>query len=277
MQLPVIGKERPAAVKHIALVGHTGRMGSMLLGAWRAAGFHVEGVQSLPGTPLDGDAVARAGIVMLAVPAGCLCEVMGRIAPFLGPEQLLMDITSVKVMPMLIMQEFHSGPVIGSHPLFGPAPAGGDMRAVLVKGRRCTDALAETAEALFTAIGATVFWAGAREHDHGVAFAQSLNFAMSTAFFSTMTRHRECLPFLTPSFKRHMEAARKHLTQDRAMFCEFTAHNPCFHEAVQAYCETLEQTLSNLPGLAEEAAVWFDSAEERRYLTQQEASKEKIL
>lgn len=253
-------KSAPPAEDRIVLVGHTGRMGGMLLSAWRKAGYSVDGLECAPGGPVDGGLLSRADLVVLAVPVGALCEVMGRISPFLGPDQLLMDITSVKVLPMLIMQEFHSGPVIGSHPLFGPTPAREDLRVALVQGRRCTAALAEKAETLFTAIGAVVSWATAREHDRGVAFAQSLNFAMSAAFFSTIARHRECLPFLTPSFKRHMEAARKHLTLDREMFCEFTMHNPYFSEAVRAYRETLEETLSNLPGLSAEAAVWFCEA-----------------
>lgn len=249
------------------MVGHTGRMGAMLKREWEKTGYRVSGVNSLPGAAPDaaqvigaGDAkaVSQADIVMLAVPVGALCEVMGRIAPFLGPDQLLMDITSVKVLPMLIMQEFHPGPVIGGHPLFGPSPRREDMRTVLVKGRRVNDAQVKRAERLFEAIGAKALWSGAREHDHGVAFAQSLNFAMSAAFFSTMAQHKECLPFLTPSFKRHMEAARKHLTLDRSMFCEFTAHNPCFSEAVSAYCETLENSRNNLSAVSAEAAVWFE-------------------
>lgn len=258
MQADACGEKASADMRHIALVGHKGRMGSMLCDAWQKAGFQVEGLECLPDQPVRAEALARADIVMLAVPVHALRAVMERIAPFLGPKQLLMDITSVKALPMQIMQAFHSGPVIGSHPLFGPAPASVDMRTVLVRGQQCNEALAAVAEGLFTAIGSAVFWAEAREHDHGVAFAQSLNFAMSAAFFSTMARHRECLPFLTPSFKRHMEAARKHLTQDKAMFCEFTAHNPCFPEAVQAYRETLERTLAALPDIAEEAAVWFE-------------------
>ena len=243
----------------IALVGHTGRMGAMLDAAWSAAGYTVTGIACAPGDKPELGPLSAADAVVLAVPVSALCEVMGRISPFLHSSQLLMDITSVKVLPMLIMQEFHSGPVIGSHPLFGPAspsPAYG-KRSVLVAGRHAAAAHRDMAEALFEALGSSVSWATAREHDHGVAFAQSLNFAMSTAFFATIARHPECLPFLTPSFTRHKEAARKHLTLDRSMFCEFTAHNPCFSTAVAEYRLALREALSGLPALSEEAAVWY--------------------
>lgn len=246
---------------NIALIGHTGRMGSMLLKKWRDAGYTVNGVDCRPDVTFNGEVIAQAAVIVLAVPVSAICEVMSRIGPILAPCQLLMDITSVKILPMLIMQEFHGGPVIGSHPLFGPLPQKGELHTVLVAGHRATPELRESVEGLFTCFDSTVSWATAREHDHGVAFAQSLNFAMSTAFFSTIARHKECFPFLTPSFKRHMEAARKHLTIDRAMFCEFTTHNPCFSDAVHAYRKTLEETLSSLSLLSAEAATWYDMME----------------
>ena len=244
----------------IALVGHTGRMGRMLMETWTAAGYEVTGVDARPGRAIPADDVTRADIVMLAVPAGAICDVMGRLAPCLRHEQLVMDITSVKSLPMLIMQEFHAGPVIGSHPLFGPQTDDQDLHTVLVAGRHASDGHKRQAERLFHVLGSGTAWATSREHDRGVAFAQSLNFAMSASFFSTIARHRECMPFLTPSFKRHMEAARKHLTDDRAMFCEFTARNPCFEEAVEDYRSILKEALHDLDRLSAEAAAWFDGS-----------------
>ena len=250
---------------HIALVGHTGRMGAMLGAAWSAAGCTVTGIACAPGEKPDVAAVSAVDAVVLAVPVSALCDVMARLSPFMHPGQLLMDVTSVKMLPMLIMQEFHSGPVVGSHPLFGPVPVPSTdaRRSILVAGRRAAPVHKDMAEALFGALDSNVSWTTAREHDHGVAFAQSLNFAMSTAFFATIARHPECLPFLTPSFTRHKEAARKHLTLDRNMFCEFTAHNPCFCAAVGEYRQALGEALSGLPALSEEAAVWY--AEEGRF------------
>lgn len=242
----------------IALIGHTGRMGRMLMETWTAAGCEVTGLDCRPGRAIPSGTIARSRIVMLAIPVGALCDVMNRIAPALCDDQLLMDITSVKSLPMLIMQEFHTGPVVGAHPLFGPEPATEDLHTVLVAGRHAEAKHRAIAERLFRLLGSSVAWATSREHDRGVAFAQSLNFAMSASFFSTIARHRECLPFLTPSFKRHMESARKHLTLDRDMFCEFTARNPCFEEAVEDYRSVLKEALDGLERISAEAAAWFD-------------------
>jgi prephenate dehydrogenase len=64
--------------------------------------------------------------------------------------------------------------------------------------------------------------------------------------------------FLTPSFKRHLEAARKHLTMDTEMFCEFTACNPCFADAVRQYERILARVASgDLRSVASEAARWY--------------------
>lgn len=257
---PLFSLEPDSKKQIIALVGHTGKMGRMLMETWNTAGYEVIGLDCRPGCAVPQNEIARADVVVLAVPVGALCDLLGRLGPMLAPGQLLMDITSVKSLPMLMMQEFHPGPVIGSHPLFGPQPNKGDMHTVLVAGHRVTEEHRAWAERLFHILGSSVAWASSRTHDRGVAFAQSLNFAMSVSFFTAIARHPECMPFITPSFKRHMEAARKHLTHDRAMFCEFTARNPSFEEAVEDYRGILKETLHDLERLSIEAAAWFDGS-----------------
>jgi prephenate dehydrogenase len=88
--------------------------------------------------------------------------------------------------------------------------------------------------------------------------AQSLNFTISAAFFCALARHEGIEPFLTPSFKRHLEAARKHLTVDTDMFCAFTAMNPEYPKALARYQAILEEALAgDLARIAAEAAVWY--------------------
>lgn len=113
--------EGMSAVK-IALVGDKGRMGRLLTSRFSAAGCEVAGVDR----PLTPDtvrpAVQGADVVILCVPVEVLAEVLSIVAPLLSPKQVLADITSVKVRPMEVMQAFHAGPVVGTHPLFGPDP-----------------------------------------------------------------------------------------------------------------------------------------------------------
>lgn len=249
----------------VCVIGSQGRMGHSLGTRWRDAGYTVHGVDRVPepeGPVLrQGDvanAVALADIVVLCVPVTALREVLALVVPTMRPEQLLMDVTSVKVRPVRWMEEAFAGPVIGTHPLFGPNPAPEALRTALVRGHGSTEAHAAWVEEMFHCFGCRTFWATAEEHDRGVALAQSLNFTVSAAFFATLAENEHVRDFLTPSFTRHLEAARKHLTQDTAMFCEFTGENPMFPEMVRQYREVLDRVAAGeLADVAKEAAIWY--------------------
>jgi prephenate dehydrogenase len=250
----------------VCIVGDQGKMGRMFSERFRLAGYRVCGVDRHapkgPGLHEEGlaDALATARIVLLCVPASAIRDALAFVAPRLDPgRHLLMDITSVKSLPMVWMDEAYDGETVGAHPLFGPDPSLADMRVALVRGGKAKDQSCARAEELFRRMGCTVFWTSAREHDAGVGIAQSLNFALSAAFFCALARREGIKPFLTPSFKRHLESARKHLTQDTAMFCEFTAMNPEFPAALSEYQGVLKEAAGgNLAEIAAEARVWYE-------------------
>ena len=266
----------------VVVIGSQGRMGAMLCRRWPDAGISVLGVERAPGP--DGSlafqvedlrsAIPQGRVVLLCVPVTVLQETLDLIAPFMQRDQLLMDITSVKMLPMRWMQQVFNGPVIGTHPLFGPEPRPEDMRVALVKGRRARKEHQVLAERLFRVLGCADFWCSGKEHDKGVGFAQSLNFTLSAAYFCALARQEGIRPFLTPSFKRHLESARKHLTQDTAMFCEFSAANPCFPGVLRHYRRILADAAGGaLPGIAREAAVWYAEEASREHAEYAKKSK----
>lgn len=252
---------------NLAIVGQSGKMGGMLARELAAAGYPVMALNRRKGAG-KGDSIydreetervlGWAEVVIISVPVSALRDTLAELVPLLRSGQLLMDVTSVKVLPMRWMLEAYVGPVIGTHPMFGPAPKPEDRKVVLVRGENVTNKQARLAEHLFADMSCRTFWSSAEDHDRGVAFAQSLNFTVSAAFFSALGQNSWVEPYLTPSFKRHLEAARKHLTVDTAMFCEFTAHNPMFSEVLQSYRRNLERVeRGELADIAEEAVVWY--------------------
>ncbi|MDR1685659.1 MAG: prephenate dehydrogenase/arogenate dehydrogenase family protein [Desulfovibrio sp.] len=242
-------KRKPSGAgipRTIAVIGSKGRMGAMLAGRLGAAGHAVTGVdrtQRAPGPPaLDPDELAQAlgtsDFVLLAVPVTAFPEVLKLAAPCLNPRQVLFDIASIKGTALRCMEARHPGPVVGAHPLFGPQPQPADLRVALVPGRRADEDACRAVEALFTDIGCTCFRVTAEEHDRNVGLIQSLNFAGSAAYLAQAARSADTR-FFTPSFRRRMESARALLTDDAAMFGEFSAANPCFAEILTEYADTL--------------------------------------
>lgn len=250
----------------VTLVGTRGRMGAMFHEAWETrrpvhvvnrtrdgsgrAGFRDEDLAA---------GIPRGDVVLLCVPAPAMPETLDRVTPHLREGQILADVCSVKINPMRWMEERYGGPVVGTHPLFGPENGQAGGKVALVRGENATDAAMDRVAALFREIGCTPFTATAAEHDSGVGITQSLHFALSAAYFSAAARHGNLAPYVTPSFLRFLEAARSELTDGAVMFGEFSAANPLFPGILKEFAATLQTAgPEKLEKMVAEARVWFE-------------------
>ncbi len=215
------------------IVGAQGRMGRLFAERAARAGLAVRGVDR-PLTPEALAAGARgADLVLLAVPAGAMPEVSRLAAAAMEPGQILADICSVKVRPLADMLAAHPGPVVGTHPLFGPEPAPGETRVAVTPGR--DEAAAQAVSALMERLGFAPFSTTAEEHDEAVACIQGLNFVSTVAYLATLAHRPELTAFVTPSFTRRLDSARKMLTEDSALFSGLLESNPFTQETVRSY------------------------------------------
>lgn len=245
----------------VLIVGSRGRMGGLFLRRFAEAGIAVRGMDQ-PLENLD-EALAGADVILLCVPAAALSEALDRMLPHIPPQTVLADITSVKVRPMENMEALWSGPVVGTHPLFGPNPApDGEMPVAVTPGVRAAERHTAMVESLFTAMGCRVFRTTPRRHDEAMAAIQGLNFISSAAYFATLAQREELLPFLTPSFRRRQEAARTLLTEDARLFEGLFEANPYSQEMVRQYRSFLNlAAVGDVSLLTERAAWWWKEAQ----------------
>lgn len=249
----------------IALIGNTGRMGAFFQQRFTTAGFGVRGVDREGTAPLAHNvlqhACAGASVVLLCVPALALGDVIRAVVPYMEPHAVLADITSVKVRPMAHMEAAWTGPVVGTHPLFGPLPEltlpNADMPVALTPGQHATPEAVACITDIFTRIGCRVFVTTAQEHDRAMAALQGLNFISSLAYFAALAGQKELLPFLTPSFVRRKDAAQKQLTEDAALFEGIFEANPYSQELVRQYRAYLNLAAAGDIGLLTQRAAWW--------------------
>ena len=212
---------------------------------------------------LDRNACAEAmkdvAVVLLCVPVSAYRDVLDVLQPLLHPPQLLMDIGSVKTLPLQWMEAAHQGPIVGTHPLFGPNPSASDNpTAALVPGKCAADADLATVRALFQSAGVATFTTTAEEHDRAVAYVQCLNFMTSAAYFAAVPQSEAITPFLTPSFRRRLAEQRKLLTEDAPMFRVFTEANPQVSGVLDHFRAMLREAESGgLEHLTAQAAGWY--------------------
>lgn len=246
----------------IVLAGARGRMGRMLMTRAHQAGLHICGLD-LPYALEDTAAkLTGANLVILCVPAAALGETLAHILPHLSKKAVLADITSVKEEPMRQMERAFAGAVVGTHPLFGPAPEAGhatgtDLPVVITPGTRASQEHIALVEGFFTALGCRTFRSTAEQHDKAMARIQGMNFISSLAYFALLAGDEELLPFLTPSFRRRQAAACKLLTEDAELFAGLFEANPHSHEAVRLYRRMLNLAAAGDIDLLCHKAQWW--------------------
>ncbi len=113
------------------------------------------------------EATKSADVVVLSLPIDNLEAVVAQIAPYLRPEQIVVDITSIKVLPVEVMHKYvKSGLMLGIHPMFGPGASGiANHNFVLTPTNDAETTLAQKVKEYLEARGARTMFMTPREHD----------------------------------------------------------------------------------------------------------------
>jgi prephenate dehydrogenase len=144
----------------IAIIGGSGKMGRWFTGFLlkegdevRITGRNQERLKEVSRqlgvkAEINADAVQWADVVLLSVPIDDFTDVVKQIAPYTRPDQIIIEITSVKMLPVETMHSYlNSKRVLGVHPMFGPGatnivhhnfvltPTNDDERALALKVR----------------------------------------------------------------------------------------------------------------------------------------------
>lgn len=244
-------------IKNILIVGNKGAMGSFFEKKFRSHGrFNLYGIDR----PLDLSAVEDIfddlHMALLCVPIHAIKEVVVKLKDRLNKDTILVDICSVKVLPMEAMLNNYLGPVVGTHPLFGPNPEPDHpLKVAIVKGRG--DNELKMVKDIFISIGCDVFECTAKQHDRAMAFIQGLNFVTTLSYFAAFSGDESLLRFITPSFKRRIESAKKMLCEDFSLFQNLFESNPYSHEAVKKFRSYLNLASAGDLDLLVQKAWWW--------------------
>lgn len=204
--------------------------------------------------------LADLDMLLLCVPVTAMEEVCRVLGPLLVEPTILADICSVKTMPLRVMRKYYSGPIVGTHPLFGPAPEEDDpCRAAITPEGTVFDRPSQHVFDWLELTGLAPFRSTVEEHDRAMAFLQGLNFAGTAAYLAAQSGDLRIKDYLTPSFKRRLVAATKMFSEDAELFTTIFEANPYSGEAIRnmrgylnlAACGEMELLVSR-------ASWWWD-------------------
>lgn len=237
---------RPGAT--VLIVGGRGEMGRYFADWFQGAGY---GVRVMSSRDWDNVAELCDGIdlAMISVPIDKTIEIIHRIGPYLPPDAVLVDVTSIKKKPLAAMLEVHAGPVLGLHPLFGPTTSTLDKQIVVACDGR-NPAACQWVIDQFSTWGSIIVTATADEHDHIMEFVQALRHFATFCFGQFLAAKNvplaRTLEFSSPIYRLELGMVGRLFAQDSGLYAEIIFATPERRALLKEFIESLSKNLHML-------------------------------
>lgn len=134
-------------------------------------------------------AVKGAEVILLSVPIDSFEEVVKGLCPYISPPQIVLDITSIKEIPVRVMlKHIKNAVTLGVHPMFGPGARGiAGQNFVLTPTSEKERALAQKVRQYLETRGARVSLMTPVEHDKMMAIVLGLSHLVAIASADTLS------------------------------------------------------------------------------------------
>ncbi|MGQ9921095.1 MAG: prephenate dehydrogenase/arogenate dehydrogenase family protein [Desulfobacca sp.] len=253
----------------IAIIGGLGEMGRWFSRFFRDQGFTVLiGEPEL--TPTCAEVAAQADVVVISVPLHLTEAVIADLAPFIRPEALLTDLTSLKQGPMQAMLQHFPGAVVGTHPLFGPGEKSlAGQNIVLCRGRG--EEWFTWLHDLLAAGGAKIQLTTPAEHDRLMSLVQGLThftlISLGTTFRRLQADIQAMEALATPTFRAVYDQVHHLVNQNFPLYAHIQLLNPQNRLTHAAFSEAVEQ-LRQIVLAGDAAALMQVLVDNQRYFEQ---------
>lgn len=235
---------RPGA--KVLIVGGLGNMGRFFSTWLRQSDYEVR-ILDREDWPQVRSLAAGVDLCLLAVPIETTPSVALQIGPHLPPACVLADITSLKRKPLEAMLRGHAGPVVGLHPLFGPATVTMDKQIVVFSPGRAMDKCQWFLDQL-TLWGNVLVETPPAEHDEIMGIVQALRH-FATFSFGQFLRSRgvpilRTLELSSPIYRLELAMVGRLFAQDPQLYAEIVFATPERQTLLKDYIQSLQQNLA---------------------------------
>jgi prephenate dehydrogenase len=232
------------------IIGGTGRMGMLFAGILRRAGYEVEVAGR--STPLRPASLAEeCDLVMISVPVRDTVRVIQDIAPILTEDQLVCDLTSLKVRPVEAMLQSRAQ-VIGLHPMFGPTVSSLRHQTIVVCPARADETTLRGMLSILEAEGAECTITTPEAHDRMMAVVQGLTHFVTLCMADSVRRLgidiETTRAFTSPVYQIELALVGRLLSQDPSLYADILQLNP-FVPDVLSVCTSSADDLSRIVAL----------------------------
>jgi prephenate dehydrogenase len=245
----------------VGIIGGQGEMGRLFRGFFEKRGYQVD-IADLKTPKSSKDVIESSDVVVFSVPLHRTVEIIEKNLAYLKPDQLVMDLTSLKVEPIHAMLKSKAS-VVGLHPMFGGSISSFVGQTVIACPVRIDSSAWNRLKAEFEKEGMVVKECSPEKHDKLMAVIQVL-FHLSTMIQGRVIRELgididETLGYTSPVYRTEICLLGRMFAQSEWLYSAISLmnpHTPQIINLIQAILNEYELWLKdkNLEALAEDFA-----------------------
>lgn len=202
--------------RQITIIGGRGRMGRLFKEQLSLVGHNVSVLEHEDWEYAD-KLLSQAELVLVSVPIEHTVDVIKRAVKYLAPTTALCDITSIKIQPTQTMLEYHSGPVMGLHPMFGPNIKSFLGQKVVVCPGRNDDSFEWLLDFIKNK-GGELIVCTPEEHDQIMVIVQATQhfcrFSLGVFLAQTKVDIEQSLTMSTPNYRQEIDIVKRLFSQN---------------------------------------------------------------
>jgi len=190
-------------------------------------------------------AVNDAGLIIVSVPIDSFTGVIEQLKPCLTSGQIVMDVTSVKVIPVGVMHEYLDNvTVLGTHPVFGPgARSARNQNFILTPTNDAEMAIADKVRNNLAEKGGIVTLMSPEEHDRLMAAVLGLSHFIAIASADVLLGFEQLQKMKAiggPTYRVLLTLAESVITEDPELYASIQMNLPGLPEMEELFKKTTE-------------------------------------
>ena len=217
------------------------------------SGAKAEAIRAVGAAPASLEEICRQETVVLCVPISALRDQLRRIAPLLGPDTLVVDVCSVKVLPVRWMKEIlpSTTPILATHPMFGPDSAADSLagRKIVVCRERIDSARYEPIQRWLAGRGLEVIETTPEDHDRQIAVSLALTHFIGRSLAAFGARP---MAIDTEGYRRLLHILGVVENDTWQLFEDMHRFNPFARDQRQAFVQAMADIEARLEGTGPE-------------------------
>ncbi|MBN2240393.1 MAG: prephenate dehydrogenase [Dehalococcoidales bacterium] len=176
-------------------------------------------------------AVDGADLVLVSVPIDSFSSIIEDMKPYLSEDQKVLDVTSVKGMPVEVMhRHLDNVTVLGTHPVFGPgAKSARNQNFILTPTNDTERELAGKVQAYLEEKGGLVTVMSPEEHDHLMSVVLGLSHFIAITSAEVLLGYEQLALMKAiggPTYKVLLTLAESVITEDPELYASIQMNLP---------------------------------------------------